>query len=78
MDQQKNQGQQTQDNMPRGNPERGRGNSQDERNRSSEGKASRSSDMPGSGISNRGMEREMSEQEELPERGSSDADRSDR
>jgi hypothetical protein len=79
MDQKQNQGQQEQDQRDTDQQsgesgqagtqsrERGMGSSLGERNRSSEGRSS--------GISNRDMDTELSEQEELPERGSGQSER---
>jgi hypothetical protein len=58
---------QTGQNQPKNPPERGTG-TQTERNRESESER-------GAGISNRSMDEEISEQEELPDRGSSQSDR---
>jgi hypothetical protein len=52
----------------RGEEERGLGN---------QGEQNRESGQGSSGITNRGSDREMSEQEDLPSRGSSRSDRSD-
>ena len=75
MDQKKNQGQQYKRRQPSG--ERGAGSNLGERNRSSEGSSeSESSSTSGSsGISNRGTDRDLSEQDQLPERGSSQSER---
>ena len=62
-----NKGGQKGQNPPKNPPERGTG-TQNERNRDSESDRS-------SGISNRGMDEEISEQEDLPERGSRQSDR---
>ena len=67
MKQKKNQAQ------PGSEPTRGTGD-ESARNRSSESSDS-SSRESGSGISNRSMEEELSEQEELPERGTRQSER---